>query len=181
MNIPGAVNPRSGKGLTSLAAGKYGFGLYARTSGFRNVERNFYTKVAEMQGATRMGIVRSVQHLRKKMLNEHPQEPWGEDKFTKGVMTHKGGTLSHAWEVEETSFSTLQNPSYIFGYNMEEAPYAWYVHEMTQPPYGDVQWTKGLGVPARGNPGPQWFFVHFQRERLRMLEIIRENIEIAIK
>jgi len=176
INILGKINPKTGKGIPSLAKGHYQFGLYARIVGYRNVERAYYNAIAKMQGATRMGIVRSIQHLREKMLTEAPQEPWGVDKGE-----HKGGTLSNSWTVEETAFSTTAHPSYVFGYDMDKAPYAWYVHEMTNPPYGDVDWTIGRGTPPRTSPGPQWLQIHFERERVRMIEIIRSYMAIPLK
>jgi hypothetical protein len=165
---------RIGKPIPSMTTG---WGIYVRILGYKNVERMWFRQVAGIRGATKVGLHKAVDYLHDDMINgAYPQEPWGKNRYVKGALVHKAGTLNRAWNVTEAMGSTLINPKLKFGYDMspEEAggaPYAWYVHEMTQPPYGDVQWT----TVVRSNPGPKWFEVHLRRDKDIMLNIVQQN------
>jgi hypothetical protein len=169
MFIPGTRIPSLGKYGT-------GFGFYCRIVGYENVERGLLTQIAKIKARTQIGLHAAVEHLHDDIREgPYPQEPWGKDRVIGGSVVHKGGTLSEAWETIDTG--TLENPEIIFGYDMNKAPYVWYVHEMTSPPYGDVQWTKTV----RSQPGPQWLTVGLQRNKAIMLSIIAANASVEGK
>jgi hypothetical protein len=163
--------------IPSLGKGGTNYGFYCRIVGYENVERGLLIQIAKMKARTRIGLREAVEYLHKDIQEgPYPQEPWGMDRVnSEGVVVHKGGTLSHSWEVNDVG--TEESPEIIFGYNMEKAPYAWYVHEMTSPPYGDVQWTKTV----RNSPGPQWLTIGIQRDKAIMLAIIARNASVEGK
>ena len=162
--------------IPSLGKGGTKFGFYCRITGYENVERGLLIQIAKMKKRTKIGLHEAVEHLHKDIQEgPYPQEPWGKDRYVGGVMVHKGGTLSHSWETKDVG--SIDSPEIIFGYNMNKAPYAWYVHEMTSPPYGDVQWTKDV----RPNAGPQWLTVGIQRNKPIMLSIIAMNASVEGK
>lgn len=150
------------KGTNIPSLGKHGtkFGLYCRIAGFENVERALYGAVSKIRGRTRAGVVQAIEYLENQMETVEPLVP------------ERTGNLKRAFEYKEASTSTPENPTFIFGYKMDEppagAPYVWYVHEMTSPPYDTINWT----TPGSG---PRWFQIHIQMDRPMMLEIIEKN------
>lgn len=162
--VPGAINPKSGRGYGSLAKGAGSPGLYCRLVEYKNVERSWYVQVEKIRNKTKEGLKQALDYFHEQIVDgAYPQEPY------------KTGRLHRAWEVNETTFSSKENPSFTFGYNPDEttgAPYVWYVHEMTSPPYGDIEWTKP-------NSGPQWMTAHLKMDKPQMLAIVRNNVKLS--
>jgi hypothetical protein len=144
----------------SMSTGPRTFGFNARIVGTRNVIRAFQYRVGQIQGATIAGMEMAAEYLHNNMETIPPLVPVSNDI--------KDEHLRDTWEVE--TMVTPVGGKITMGYTKE---YAWYVHEMTHPPYGDVKWT-------RPGSGPHWFMESLQRDRPAMLDIIAVNAEKAV-
>ena len=148
------------KGKTRIPSMTNLFSINARVIVLKNVTRGLNKQIAKIQGATEMGVRMAVEYLRNNTETIPPLVPVSNDIKEKH--------LRETWycDVKREGLTTLKAE---FGYT---APYAFYVHEMTAPPYGDVQWT-------RPGSGSKWLEKAIQRDKPAMLGIIKENINLS--
>ena len=139
------------------------FGINMRMIVHSNVQRGFDIQMMKLYGRTREGLEIAVDFLENSMNTKYPMTP------------EKTGNLRRAFYKEV--IDTPSGPAIKFGYKDEEpplgAPYFPYVHEMTEPPYDDVQWT----LPGSG---PEWFRIHLQNDKEAMLYLIKIYAKSAI-
>jgi hypothetical protein len=140
------------------------FGINMRTVVLKNVMRGFDIQMMKLYGRTREGLNMAVDYLENNMNTKPPMTP--EDT----------GNLRRSWykDIQDTP----EGPVIKFGYEMDQkppegAPYAYFVHEMTEPPYENVHWT----LPGSG---PEWFRKHLQIDKEAMLYLISINAKKAL-
>jgi hypothetical protein len=134
-------------------------GINARKFGFVvGSLRGFNRKIAQIKGYTEAGLYMAAAHLRRETEETEPITPVG-----------KTGHLRESWRVTRAIASTPENPAVEAGYT---ADYAVYVHEMTEPPYEEVNW-------SRLHSGPKWFEKAFRRSEKEMIRIIADNAKLG--
>jgi hypothetical protein len=144
------------------------FGITARVIGLNNVINNFLKEVGKLEGRTSAGLEMAAKYLHTQTESVPPTTP----KLT--------GRLRKSWYTK--SLMAASGPQIEIGYDTMGdkgapmvAPYALYVHEMTNPPYTEpIDWTE-LGS------GPQWFQTHIHNDMPEMLSIIAANASVEGK
>lgn len=153
------INTPSGR----MASMSNKFGINMRTVVKSNIERGFKIQMMKLYGRTREGLSIAVDYLETNMNTKYPMTP------------EKTGNLRRAFYKE--IIDTPSGPAIKFGYKddppPEGAPYFPYVHEMTSPPYGPINWT----LPGSG---PQWFQTHLKIDKEAMLYLIKIYAKSAI-
>jgi len=152
---------RGGKPIPSMSNK---FGINMRVIGLNNVIKGFNYRMGLLYGRTREGLNIAVDYLETNMNTKPPMTP--EDT----------GNLRDAWY--KRIIDAPDGPKVEFGYEMDEpepngAPYAYYVHEMTSPPYGPINWT----LPGSG---PRWFQTHLKIDKEAMLYLIKIYAKQAV-
>lgn len=152
------------KSGAKIASMTNGWGISTRVRAYSNVRENFEKRMMKLYGRTREGLEIAVNYLEHNTKTKPPVTP------------KKTGNLRDAWYKEVVD--TPSGPTIEFGYEMDQkppegAPYAMYVHEMTEPPYDHVNWTEPKS-------GPEWFRIHLQNDREAMLYLIKIYAKSAI-
>ena len=153
----GYVRKTTVGGLVSMS---YEFGINARTARAKTLAGALYSEIYKMKGRTVLGMKSAAEYLHAQTENVVPTTPMGPSKY--GI-----GNLRRSW-FDKITVDANNNSEIEIGYDLAKAPYAWYVHEMTEPPYEDINWTEP-------DSGPKWFEIHIQTDKPAMLKIISEN------
>ncbi len=140
---------------TNIARMNNRAGVYMRLAGMRQVRDNLNREISNMKKRTVAGLKMAAAKLQYNMETYEPLVP---------VDT---GVLHNSWRVVDHNNSP-ENPQIKIGYT---ANYAAYVHEMTQPPYGVVKWTR-QGSRAK------WFEIHLDTDKKEMLDIIADEASV---
>ncbi len=141
----------------NMVSMSYGFGIQARTATLRNMQMGLDKQIAKIKGRTAVGLKAAANYLHEDTEKTEPTTPLSEKEHIH---------LRDTWYdrvVADPAGATLE-----MGYT---APYALYVHEMTEPPYQDVDWTTA-------GSGAKWFEKAIHRNKGKMLEIIGNTIDI---
>ena len=144
------------------------FGITARVVGLNNALNGLNNMIAGIYGRSEIGLIKAAEYLHEQTETVPPTTP------------KKTGRLRKSWYTQIIHGST-SGPVIEIGYDIngdkgapEKAPYALYVHEMTQPPYTEpIDWTEP-------GSGPQWFQTHVMTDKFAMAEIIKENIKAGL-
>lgn len=133
------------------------FGINMRTIVLKNAVRGLTNQILKMQMATVAGVNAAADYLKEQTENVPPTTPKDKGDLRKSFFK-RVTEVPNGIQLE-------------VGYS---APYALYVHEMTSPPYGLVQWTEP-------GSGPKWFEIHIQKDKKMMLAYIRAYAEGSLK
>lgn len=143
-------------GIPSMGGRNY-LGIRARIVETRNIERELRKKIAQIKGYSLAGLFMAGDMVRRDMEVTQPLTPV------------KTGTMLRQWRAIPEPQKNGE-PGLRIGYvgDTKKGAYAVYVHEMTEPPYDDVQWT-------REGSGPQWFQKALERNKDAMLQEIADE------
>lgn len=154
-NIPG----------TTIPSMRTTGGIYARTVGLRETAKKVNTAISAIHGVTILGLLEAAAEMRRDMEVTSPTIPIG--KPPKGT-----GNLRASWFVHEARGFT--HPTVMAGFDGAVANYAIYVHEMTEPPYNDVTW-------SRPGSGPKFLEKALIRNQKKIVAIVAANIKASLK
>lgn len=140
---------------TNIARMNNGAGVYMRLVGLRQVRDNLNKEISNMRRRTVAGLKMAAAKLQYNMDTTPPLVP---------VDT---GIMKASWRILDHN-NNPKKPQIKIGYT---AKYAMYVHEMTQPPYGVVNW-------SRPGSSAKWFEIHLDRDKQEMLDIIADEASV---
>lgn len=156
--IPGARNSKTGKQIpwmtNAFGEGVYNAGVNARLLGMQNVMRNLNVQFAKLKVGTYEGLEAFAEYVYRDMLVTSPTVP----KLT--------GELRASWKTSRLVFAGAAIEAGFY------APYALYVHEMTDDAYmRTINWTEP-------NSGAKFFQFALQRNAKLLEKIVATKIMI---
>ena len=140
-------------------------GIAARISGCGHIIRNLNLKIAQIQGASVKGLVMAGMYIQKQMDTIPPLVPVDTGalrssfSITPKLERPERPAVEIGWpdtEIERNGTSVKQ--------------YAAYVHEMTIPPYENVNW-------SRPGSGPKFFETALKRNERTIVDIVSINAQ----
>jgi hypothetical protein len=127
-----------------------------RIKGFDIVMSNLNKEIRAIEGRTMAGLIKAASYIRRDMDRTPPLIPV------------KTGNMRSSWQITplpESAFPGGYGPVLKMGFN---ANYSLWVHEMLD---SDINWT-------RKNSGPKFFEYSIKRNKDKVLQIIRDNVQI---
>ena len=145
-------------------------GIRARLFGVREVRAALNAKLLAIKGGTMKGLLIAATHIKEDM------------EVTPPVIPVDTGALRAAFKIiPKTAYRTTKAGTQIDAVELgwpdtkiqrkgeSVDNYAAYVHEMTSPPYGDINWSKP-------NSGPKFFEYALKRNAPVIVQIIKQTI-----
>jgi hypothetical protein len=151
-------------------------GIRARLFGVREVRAALNAKLLAIKAGTMEGLLIAAAHIKNDMEVTPPVIPvdtgslraaFKIEKFPEYRITKAGARIDAVqigWpdtQIQKTDPKT--------GKSKMVDNYAAYVHEMTSPPYGDINW-------SRPNSGPKFFEYALKRNAPVIVQIIKQTI-----
>lgn len=155
--IPGTKIPSMGRYSPNIGAG-----IYARLIGTRNITEKLSIALAKVEVVTIEGLRAAGAFIIRETFTVSPTVP---------IDT---GALRGSWFVEDHPQSTIKKPMVIVGFGGDEVNYAVYVHEMTEPPYENINWS----VPGSG---PKFLEYAVKRNIKKIVSIVGSYVKGATK
>jgi len=155
-------------------------GIRARLFGVREVKAALNAKLLAIKGGTMKGLLIAATHIKEDMEVTPPVIPVDTGALRaafkiipkSAYRTTKAGVQVDAVELGWPDTQILKkikdkNGKVISSKMVDN--YAAYVHEMTSPPYGDINW-------SRPNSGPKFFEYALKRNAPVIVQIIKQTI-----